>query len=144
MKQEPLWNRDDYGCSQSCYALFAAYKSQALGGSGLDAHHIDIYTEVGGHIGTHGLDVRRHLGRLCHDGDVDIVGLVSVVVYQRHYVSQQPARVYARISRVRIREMMSYVAQRHCAKQRIAQGVYGHIGIAVPQQAAVVVNGDTA
>lgn len=144
MKQRLLWNRDDYGCSQSCYALFAAYKSQAFGGSGLYAHHIGIYTEVGGHIGTHGLDVRRHLRRLRHNGNIHIIRHISVVAYQRNHVTQQPARVYARISRVRIREMTSYVAQRHCAKQRIAQGVYGHIGIAVPQQAAVVVNGDTA
>ena len=121
-------------------AFGAAGEAEALGGGRFHGDAVDGDVQVGGDVLAHGRDVRRHLGLLGDDGDVDVADTVSAVAQQRDDVAQEHARVGTGVGGVGVGEEVADVAEGGGAEQGVAEGVEGHVGIAMAQQATVMGN----
>lgn len=128
-------NQSDSLCRN---AFSAACKAELLGSGGLYAHAVHVHAQVGGDIGSHGIDVRPHFGSLGDDGNIDIDGSVALAGKERHHLTEQDSRVGSTPALVGIGEMQAYVAERGSTQQGVAQGMESHVGIAVAEQALAV------
>lgn len=75
-----------------CYCLggdaFATTcEAEVFGGGGFDAHAVDVDAEVGGNVGTHGVDVWAHLWGLGYDGDIYVAGRIAFVGKQPYHMA---------------------------------------------------------
>lgn len=119
-------------------ALATPCEAETLGGGGLYRHGILGEAEVGGYVGYHGGDVGEHLGCLGDDGDIDVGGAVAALGQQPGDTAQQHARVGALVARVGVGEVVAYVTQGGGAKEGVAEGVEGDVGVAVSVKAETV------
>lgn len=117
------------------YTFATAFKTEALGSGGFDGYPVKIKTEIGGHVGTHGVDILAEFRPLGYDGDVDVGYMKMFRSKQLHYPPQQYARVGTLVSVIGVGKMLSYIAHSSCSEQRVAKGVERHIGIAMSEQA---------
>ena len=84
------------------------------------------------------------LGRLSHDGAVDIADLEALGTHAPGSLGQQHGRVGTLELRVGVREMAADIAQRRGAEQGIGDRVQQHVGIRMAEQPQAMRHFDTA
>ena len=117
-------------------ALATTGIAQFLGRGGLDGHLSGFTVHARSQFALHGGNVRIEFRLLGTNGDIAVAQAVAVFIKQVHHMPQQQTAVDALVLRIRIREMVTDVAQGGGTQQGVAQGMDGHVGIAVSQQAA--------
>ena len=94
--------------------------------------HVDLrelHPRQLGDARAHGLDVRHQLGRLRHDGRVDVADGPAQRAHALRHLGQQHARIGALEARIRVGKMAANVAQARRAQQRVDDGVQQRIRI---------------
>ena len=116
-------------------SLLAAGESEMLGGGGLDGDGVDVGADNLGDALAHGVDVRHQLRCLGADCDIDVGGLPAGIGEQGDDAFQDAPGVDAFEFGVCIGEVVSYVAETGGAEQGVAEGMEGHVGVTVAEQA---------
>ena len=96
--------------------------------------------QVGGNVGDHLRDVRRHLRRLGNEGGIHVADAPAGFAHQMQGLAQQDAAVDVLVLRLGVGEMAPDVAQRRRPQQRIANGMQQHIRIGMTEQAFLIRN----
>lgn len=119
-------------------AFAATGEAEAFGGGSFHGNAVGVDGEVGGDVGNHLGDVGEHLGGLGHDGNVYVANGVAALGKEAHTFAEEEAGVGAAIALVGVGEVVADVAEGGGAEKGIGEGVEGHVGIAVAEQAFFV------
>jgi len=125
-------------------ALALPHRTQFFGGLGL---HVDLtcrHPQGPGHARVDGQHVRGQLGRLRHDGAVDVDQFPALGAHPAHRLGQQYRRIRPLELRIGVRKVPTDVSQPCGAQHRVGDGVKQHIRIGMAQQARRVRNGHPA
>lgn len=125
-------------------ALHASGKAEALGGSGLNAHGVDIDIHEGRKYGLHGRDVGIDLRTLSADGAVDIAHTITTRSDEICGATKQDFAVDALELCSRIGEVITDVAHIGGAEHGVTDGMNEDVGIAMAEESVGVVYLDAA
>lgn len=110
-----------------------------FGGGGFDRDTVGGEVKICGDVLYHRRNIGEEFGRLGNDGDIDVYGAeVALLADDAEGLTQELTRVCALVARISIRKMVADVTEGSRAQEGVAEGVEGHVGIAVAEETAVV------
>lgn len=126
-----LYQSDSIGTD----AFLTSSKAQFFGRGGFDADTIGVNADDACHTFTHGGDMRIEFGLFGAYGGVDIDHMITFFGNDTDGVAQDDFTVHVERGIRGVGEMITDVAHVGSAENGVADGVYEHICVAVPQQA---------
>ena len=109
-------------------------KAEVFLSGSLYAYGIGRKAEHVGNIFSHCLNIWCETRCFCYYSCIDVSNLPSFFAYQLSSLQKEQTAINAGILCITVGEVLSYVTKCQSAKQRIANGVYKHICVRVPQK----------
>ena len=132
--QEPLIFLDEHhGIGGDTF--LTTREAELLSGCGLDGDIVLVTADDLCHTRLHLGDMGIHLGALGADGGIDIHEAIALCSYQLDGFLQDDLTVHTIREGGSIREVIANVTHVGSAKQRVTDGMYQHVGIAMSKQA---------
>ena len=111
-----------------------AREAELLGGRGLYRYILHVSGHDPGEGVAHLVDVWAELGSLRADRNVAVDEVVTLSAYEAHHIAEKYLAVDALVAGIGVREMLSYVAEGEGSEESVAEGMNGHVGVAVAEE----------